>query len=170
MADLENFRSFIRKAMKINCVFSLKLYHSTPLWMFSRYVFKQLPCKHGVEVTLAQRFSDVKIFRSKVFLQGVQKRNIGLKWVKKLDLFLPNVPLLYSLKISENHGLLPCIQGVYIVKNREAKSSIIPIKESTISILFKILNHKGNIGKKKLTTEIITASFVASFWNQLVFF
>ena len=48
------------------------------------------------------------------------------------------------------------------MKKRE-KSFIIPIKESIISKLFKILNDKGNIGKKKFRTEIITPSFFVSF-------
>ena len=46
--------------------------------------------------------------RPKVFSrsQGVQKRSSGLKWVKKLDLFLPNVPFSYSLKTSEKQRFL----------------------------------------------------------------
>ena len=35
------------------------------------------------------------------------------------------------------------------MKKPESKSFIIPIKESIISKLFKILNYNGNIGKKK---------------------
>ena len=49
------------------------------------------------------------------------------------------------------------------MKKRETKSFTISIKESIISKLFKILNQKGNIGKKKFRTEIITPSFFASF-------
>ena len=182
--------------MKINFVILLKLHPSTLLWMFSWYISKQLPCKHGVEITIVQRcFSVVtlkqhwikviwtpcvcwlfiwtpipaylwtpctlcksdslaihlktrkqlmkvapwkKLFfncvnihikelmispissqysdfippghnrRPKVFSrsQGVQKRSSGLKWVKKLDLFLPNVPFSYSLKTSEKQRFL----------------------------------------------------------------
>ena len=51
-----NFGGFIRwSAMKINFVILLKLHPSIPLWMFSWYVSKQLPCKHEVEKTLVQR-------------------------------------------------------------------------------------------------------------------
>ena len=49
------------------------------------------------------------------------------------------------------------------VKKCETKSFTIPIKDSIISKLFKILNNKGNIGKKKFRTEIITLSFFVSF-------
>ena len=42
------------------------------------------------------------------------------------------------------------------MKKRERKSFTIPIKESIISKLLKILNHKDNIDKKKFRTEIIT--------------
>ena len=49
------------------------------------------------------------------------------------------------------------------MKKRETKSFTIPIKESVISKLFKILNHKGDIGKKKFRTEIITPPFFVSF-------
>ena len=49
------------------------------------------------------------------------------------------------------------------MKKRETKSFTIPIKESVISKLFKILNHKGDIGNKKFRTEIITPSFIVSF-------
>ena len=49
------------------------------------------------------------------------------------------------------------------MKKRETKSFTIPIKESVISKLFKILNHKGDLGKKKFRTEIITPSFFVSF-------
>ena len=41
--------------MKKNFVILLKLYPSTPFWMFSWYVSKQLPCKHGVKITRVQR-------------------------------------------------------------------------------------------------------------------
>ena len=49
------------------------------------------------------------------------------------------------------------------MKKRETKSFIITIKESIINKLFKILNHKGNIGKKKFRKEIITLPFFVSF-------
>ena len=49
------------------------------------------------------------------------------------------------------------------MKKREPKSFIIAIKESIISKLFKILNHKRKIGKKKFRTGIITLSFFVSF-------
>ena len=49
------------------------------------------------------------------------------------------------------------------MKKRETKSFIIPVKESIISKLFKTMNHKGKIGKKKFRTEIITPSFFVSF-------
>ena len=48
-------------------------------------------------------------------------------------------------------------------KKRETKSFIIPIKEWIKSELFKILNHKGNIRKKKFRTEISAPSFFVSF-------
>ena len=58
MTDLVNFGSFIRWSA-INL---LKMHPSTLLWMFSWYVFKQLPWKHGVKITLVQRcFSVVKL-------------------------------------------------------------------------------------------------------------
>ena len=53
---MSNFRGFIRwSAMKINFIILPKLHHSIPLWMFSSCLSKQLPCKHGVEITLVQR-------------------------------------------------------------------------------------------------------------------
>ena len=58
------------------------------------------------------------------------------------------------------------------MKKCETKSFMsfkIAIKESIISKFFKILNHKGNMGKKNFRTEIITTFFV-SFWNQLIVF
>ena len=56
MTDLGNFGSFSRwSAMKINFVILLKFHPYTSLWMFSWYVSKQIPCKHGVEITLVQR-------------------------------------------------------------------------------------------------------------------
>ena len=45
--------------MKINFVILLKLHPSILLWMFSSYVSKQLPCKHGVKITLVQRYFSV---------------------------------------------------------------------------------------------------------------
>ena len=53
------------------------------------------------------------------------------------------------------------------MQKRETKSFTIPIKESIISKLFKILNHIGNIGKKKFRAEIITPSFFVSFSSFL---
>ena len=50
-----------------------------------------------------------------------------------------------------------------IVKKRETKSFMIAIKESIISELFKILNYKRNIGRKKFKTEITTSLFFVSF-------
>ena len=49
------------------------------------------------------------------------------------------------------------------MKERETKSFSVLIKESIISKLFKILNRKGNIGKKKFRAEIITPSSFVSF-------
>ena len=50
------------------------------------------------------------------------------------------------------------------MKKRKTKSFIILLKESIINKLSKILNHEGNIGKKKfLRTEIIILSFFAFF-------
>ena len=46
---------------------------------------------------------------------------------------------------------------------RETKFFIIPIKESIMIALFKVLNHKGNIRKKKFRAEIITPSFFVFF-------
>ena len=51
------------------------------------------------------------------------------------------------------------------MKKCETKSFIIPTKESIISKLFKIVNHKENIGNKKSRTETITYSVLASFQN-----
>ena len=46
------------------------------------------------------------------------------------------------------------------MKKRKTKSFIILLKESIINKLSKILNHEGNIGKKKfLRTEIILSFF-----------
>ena len=50
------------------------------------------------------------------------------------------------------------------------KAFLIPIKKYIISKLFKILNHKGNIGEKKFRTEIITPFFVSFFSQLSVFF
>ena len=53
------------------------------------------------------------------------------------------------------------------MKKCETKSFIILTKESIISKLFKIVNHKENIGNKKSRTETITPSVLASFQNEL---
>ena len=56
------------------------------------------------------------------------------------------------------------------MKKRKTKSFIILLKESIINKLSKILNHEGNIGKKKfLRTEIIILSFFA-FEIKYLFF
>ena len=53
--------------MKINFVILLKLHPSIPLWMFSWYISKQLPCKHGLEITLVQRcFSVVTLKQNRI--------------------------------------------------------------------------------------------------------
>ena len=46
-------------------------------------------------------------------------------------------------------------------KKRETKSFIIRTKESFISKLFKILNHKGNIGKKNFRCMFKTFNLYA---------
>ena len=51
-----------------------------------------IPVSYPLEIIEDLSFFDVH--------RRVQKRNTGLRWVKKLDLFLINVSLLYSLKTS----------------------------------------------------------------------
>ena len=56
MTDSGKFGSVSRwSAMKINFVILLKFHSSTSLWMFSWYISKQIPWKHGIKITLVQR-------------------------------------------------------------------------------------------------------------------
>ena len=75
LTDLGNFESFIRwSALKINFVVLFKLHSSTPLWMFSWYVSKQLPRKHRVEIMLVQRCFCVELRLQFIYLSA----NTGL--------------------------------------------------------------------------------------------
>ena len=71
----------------------------------------------------------------------------------------------YTLWKHQKPKITSIFQGVKnenILRKRKTKSFIIPFKESIMSKLFKILNHKGDVRKKKFRTEIITPSFFVS--------